>query len=122
MSLIILPSGSERSVRSEARDKLQVAVDDPLTVIMIVYGPDDPLVRKVLEICTARATVKAALRKVVWVPDPTVLSAEQRAKYFKEDARAVSVGLDDKAAMFLDDDQAQTRLFVEKAFLTAEGQ
>ena len=119
MSLIILPRDTGAEARAEAQSKLQAAIDDPLTVVMIVYG-ESPEIDEALQICVARASVKSMIRRVVWVPDPAVLSAEQKSKYTEANKVAVAVGLSDKAVASLTKAKASTKIFVEEAFLTAE--
>lgn len=119
MSLIILPRNTGTDACIQAQNKLKAAIDDPLTVVMIVYG-EGPEIEEALGICVARASVKSMIRQVVWVPDPTVLSAEQKAEYFESNKVAVAVGLNDKAAASLSKAKAAAKIYVEQAFLKAE--
>ena len=119
MSLIILPRDTGDDSRIEAQNKLNAAIDDPLTVVLIVYG-EGPEIEEALEVCVARASIKDMIRRVVWVPDPEVLSADQKARYFQQNKVAVAVGLNDKAVGSLTKTQARGRLFVERAFVKAE--
>ena len=119
MSLIVLPRNTGPDAVEEAQQKLQAAIADPLTVVMLVYG-DSPDIDKALEICVARASVKAAIRRVVWIPDASVLSDEQKARYWINGKAAVAIGLDDKAGASLTKAQAEARIYVEEAFLDAE--
>ena len=122
MALIILPRKSDYDTAEEdAQHKFKVAIDDPFTVLMVVYGegPDTP---RILEVCSARASVKAAIRRVVWIPDPSVLSDEQQVKYGPKTSAAASIGLDNKIAMRLTKSRAKITIYVEKAFVAAESQ
>ena len=121
MALIILPRNTDPETAAEAQHKFKAAIDDPFTVLMVVYGegPDTP---RILEVCCARASVKAALRRVVWIPDPTVLSDEQKRKYWKKTYAAVAIGRDDKVAYKLTKVEARGRIYVAEAFTSAESQ
>ncbi len=121
MSLIVLPRNTGPEAVAEAEHKFKAAIEDPLTVLMVVYG-EGPDVEKTLEVCTARALVKAIIRRVVWVPDPGVLSKELKAKYWRKTWAAISIGLDDEVAEDLTMAKAKVRIYVEQAFLHAEGQ
>ena len=121
MALIILPRNTGDDARAEAERKFKAAIEDPLTVLIVVYG-EGPDVDKILEVCTARALVKAIIRRVVWVPDPDVLSKELKAKYWKKSWAAASIGLNDEVAEDLTTAKAKERIYVEQAFLHAEGQ
>ena len=121
MAMIILPKNTDPETAAEAQHKFKAAIDDPFTVLMVVYG-DSPGTDRILEVCCARASVKAHIRRVVWIPDPTVLSNEQKRKYWKKTYAAVAVGLDDKVASKLTKVEAKGRLYVAEAFASAEGQ
>ena len=121
MSLIVLPKNDGPEIAEEAQRKFQAAIDDPLTVLMLVYG-EGPDNGKVLEICCARALTKPLIRHVVRIPDPTVLSDEQRQKYGPKTSAAASVGIDDKIAKRLPRSRAKVKIYVERAFLAAEKQ
>ncbi len=96
-------------------------IDDVLNVVMIVYGEGTDIER-VIEVVVGRATAKPQIRRVVWCPDPRVLSVEQRKNYFRKDKVATAIGLADKIAEALDIDEAQSGMSVELAFLAAEDQ
>ena len=121
MSLIVLPKNDSPEKATEAQFKFEAAIDNPLTVLMVVYGQNEDTDR-ILEVCLARASVKAAIRRVVWIPDPTVLSAKQRASYGPKTSAAASIGLDNKIARRLTKSRAKVPIYVERAFLTAESQ
>ena len=121
MALIILPRSGNPGGATEAQIKLQAAIDDPLTVIMIVYG-EGPEVEHALQTCAGRALAKPAIRRVVWCPDPEVLSVQQKKNVWQSGMGVVSVGLADKLADALTIKRAGVRLFVENAFITAEKQ
>jgi hypothetical protein len=118
--IIILPRASEGpSAIEEAQRKLDGAIADPLTVVLIVYG-EGAQTERALEVCAARASVKPAIRRVVWCPDPSVLSASQKRDYFRANKAAVTIGLKDSVANSLPASKAMVRHFVEQAFLKAE--
>lgn len=121
MALITLPRVNDPGGTPEAQAKLQAAIDEPFTVVIIVYE-EGPEVEHVLETCTGRALAKPAIRRVVWCPDPSVLSPEQKKNFWRANKAAVSVGLADTVADALTLKQAQVRILVEGAFLAAEGQ
>ena len=121
MALITLPRSNDPGGATEAQVKLQAAIDDPLTVVMILYG-EGPDVERALETCTGRALAMPAIRRVVWCPDPGVLSPQQKKSFFRANKAAVSIGLADSIAESLSLDDAQVRIDVEGAFLAAEAQ
>ncbi|NIM51593.1 MAG: hypothetical protein GTN62_12260 [Gemmatimonadales bacterium] len=119
MALIVLPRNTGAEAAEQARQKLQAAIDDPVTVVMIVYG-EGPHIEKALEVCVARASVKALIRRVVWIPDSSVLSTELKRRFWRSGKVAVAIGLDDQVAAALSKARAKARIFVEEAFLGAE--
>ena len=119
MAITILPRTTDPGGSSGAQAQLQTAIDDVLTVVMIVYGEDTDIERAI-EVAVGRATAKPQIRRVVWCPDPTVLSTTQKTNYFRDNKAAVSIGLADKIAKDLDLAEAQSGLSVERAFLEAE--
>ena len=121
MSLIVLPKNGDAEKAEKAQRKFEAAIDDPLTMLMVVYG-ENPDTDRILEVCCARASVKAAIRRVVWIPDPKVLSAKQRASYGPGTSAAASIGLENKIARRLTKSRAKVPIYVERAFLTAESQ
>ena len=121
MPQIILPRSGDPGGAAEAQIRLQSAIDAEFTVLMIIYG-EGPDIERVIEVCDGRALAKPAIRRVVWCPDPTVLSADQKKNYFRKDKVAVSVGLSNILAEALPLEKAKARIFVEGAFLEAEGQ
>jgi hypothetical protein len=76
----------------------------------------------VIEVVVGRATAKPQIRRVVWCPDESVLSATQRKNYYRKGKVAVAIGLSDEVAETLDIDEAQSGFLVEQAFLEAEVQ
>lgn len=121
MSLIVLPRNDSSETAAEACTRLLEQIRDPLTVLMLVFG-DGPDVEAVLEICVARASTKGLVRRVVWIPDPEVLSPDLKRDFLRAGKVAVVVGLDDKVAETLTVARAKARFSVERAFLVAEGQ
>ena len=124
MLLIMLPRNENAETKTKAMHKFQAAVDDPLTVVLIVYGEREDTDR-MLEVGTDAATVKADIRRVLWVRDPSVMSAAQKKKYLPKNHSThpvVSIGLDDKRAMELTRAKAKVTAYVEQAFHDAESQ
>jgi hypothetical protein len=121
MILTILPRSDEAGGNAEAQTKLQTLIDDVLTVVLIIYG-ESPDTRRILEVAVGRGEAKPQIRRVVWCPDPSVLSKEQKRDYTKKDKVVVVIGLADKIAAALDNDEAQSGLEVEIAFCDAEAQ
>jgi len=121
MAIMILPRTTDPGGNSTAQAQLQTVVDDVLTVVMIVYGEGTDIERAI-EVIVGRATAKPQIRRVVWCPDPTVLSTKQKTSYFRDNKVAVSIGLADQIATELDLVEAQSGLSVERAFVKAEAQ
>jgi hypothetical protein len=121
MALTILPRTTDPGGAPTAQAQLQTIIDDPLTVVVIVYG-EGVDVERAIEIAVGRATAKPEVRRVVWCPDPSVLSADQAKRYSKKNAVIVAIGLENKIADSLDADDSQSIALVEKAFLNAEAQ
>lgn len=119
MSLVVLPRNTDAAAVETARRRLVAAIEDPLTVVMLVYG-EGPDIEKAIEICVARACVKAPVRRVVWIPDTSVLSPDLKHKYHRSGKVAVAVGLSDKVVAGLTKARAKGRNYVEEAFLEAE--
>ena len=87
---------------------------------MLVFG-EGPDVDGALQMSEARASVKASIRRVIWIPDPAVLSDEQRAQYGVPGNVAVAVdGKHGAVAEALNGVQAQGALRVDRAFNLAE--
>lgn len=101
--------------------KFRVALDEPRTVLYVVYGDDDKTPR-MLELATAFADESPDVRQPVWVPDPAVLDAALRGNYAPAGKAAVSIGFRDKVALALTATQALGKLNVLKAYVTAENQ
>ena len=119
MARVTLPNSSEPGA-ADAPDQLQQLINDPLSVTMLVFG-EGPEIDKVLKMSEDRASVKASIRRVIWIPDPAVLSAEQRTRYGVPGNTAVAVdGKHGKVAETLNDIQAQGALRVDRAFNLAE--
>jgi hypothetical protein len=121
MAITILPRTGDPGGAPVAQVQLQTIIDDVLSVVMVVYGEGTDIER-VIEVVVGRATAKPQIRRVVWCPDPTVLTAAQKKNYFRHNKVAVSVGLADKVADALDIDEAQSGMTVELAFAKAEAQ
>jgi hypothetical protein len=121
MAITILPRANDPGGSTAAQAQLQTVLDDVLTVVMIVYG-EGVDIERVIEVVVGRATAKPLIRLVVWCPDPTVLSKDQKKSYFRANKVAVAVGLADKVAAALDIDEAQSGFEVEGAYLEAEAQ
>lgn len=121
MVLITLPTSDLPHAQRDARAKLTAAISDPITVVIVVQGNDGDA-RAAVEMCVARAMVKPGIRRVVWVPEPTLLTAAQQALFTPDNVRALSIGLDDKPAEPLTNVRARIRHFVERAFVKAENQ
>jgi hypothetical protein len=121
MSLSVLPRNTGASSVEEAQSKLKFLIGDALTVLALIRGTDADADRAI-EVASARADVKPFIRRVVWVPDVSVLTDEQRQDYFSGDTLLCTVGLTDTVAMRLSASKAAGRLFVERAFLAAESQ
>jgi hypothetical protein len=121
MAITILPRADDPGGAPAAQVQLQTIIDDVLTVVMVVYG-EGADIERVIEVVVGRATAKPQIRRVVWCPDPTVLSVQQKKNYFRTNKVVVSIGLADKIAEALDGDEAQSGLCVEKAFASAEAQ
>ena len=121
MAITILPRAGDPGGAAAAQTQLQTVLDDVLTVVMVVYGEGTDIERAI-EVVVGRATAKPLIRRVVWCPDPAVLSTDQKKSYFRNGKVAVSVGLGDKIADALDIDEAQSGMTVELAFARAEAQ
>jgi hypothetical protein len=121
MKPIKLPRSTAPGAVAEAESLFKAALEDPLTVLMVVYG-DEPDTKEILKVCSDAASVKPDIRQVVWVPDPTVLTDELKAKYWRPPCAAVSIGLDDEIAKELTSARAKVDIYVEQAFLYAESQ
>lgn len=115
MSLIVIPEKGGQ----DAQLKFQTHIDDPNTVVLIVYGKGAEIDR-VLEVALASASVNPAMRRVLWVPDRNALSESQQRAFCRRNAVVVSVGFDDKIAESLSLTKARHRLYVDSAFEAAE--
>lgn len=102
----------------QVQTRLQTIIDDPFIAVLIVYG-EGPDIDQAIQVCVARAALRIDLRRVVWVPDPDILSAEQKKQYFRKNKAAVMIGLDDKIAAQLTPDEASVILLVDSAFTDA---
>jgi len=120
MTLIVIPRADTQEDRAEAQGKFQAAVDDLVTVVLVVYG-DAQGTDEILEVCLARASVRPQVRRVVWVKDAAVLSTKQRTDYMQRNRVVVAIGLNDKMVDSLTRAKAKVRLYVEEAFTKAEG-
>ena len=119
MAHVTLPKSSQPGA-ADAPEQLQQLINDPLSVTMLVFG-EGPDVDKALKMSEDRASVKSSIRRVIWIPDPSVLSAEQRTRYGVPGNTAVAVdGKHAEVAEALNDIQAQGALRVDRAFNLAE--
>ena len=122
MSLTILPRSGDPGGAAAAQHQLQTIINDVLNVVMVVYG-EGPEIERALEVVVGRAAADPTnVRRVVWCPDPGVLSKDQKRDYLRAKKVAVSIGLEDKVADSLNADEAQSGFSVERAFLRAEAQ
>ena len=121
MSLIILQKNPKDPSNIEVQNKLKYIIDDPLTVVMLVYG-DNEEIKNILGLCVSRASVKSAIRRVVWIPDDSVLSQEQISAFRPKNKVVVTIGLNDEVADTLTANKAKFKIKIEKAFLRAEAQ
>lgn len=121
MERIDLPRNTGPDAVAEAEKTFLAALGDPLSVLMVVYG-DGPATVEILRVCDDAASVKPAIRQVVWVPDPTVLTDSLQKTYWRSGYAAVSIGLADSIAKELTQAQAKVDIYVEEAFLDAESQ
>ena len=119
MAHVTLPKSTEPGA-DQAAAKLQQLINDPLSVTMLVFG-EGPDVDAALRMSEGRASVKPSIRRVIWIPDPAVLSADQRTRYGVPGNVAVAVdGKRGAVAEALNDVQAQGALRVDRAFNLAE--
>ena len=121
MARTTLPKSSDTDA-ARAPEQLQKAISDPLSVTMLVFGKG-PNIDRILANVEARASVKSSIRRVVWIPDPSVLSDEQRARYVSSDNVVVAVdGKHGAIAATLTGSKARGALRVDTAFNLAEKQ
>ncbi len=121
MARTTLPKSSEPGA-AEASEQLQKAISDPLSVTILVFG-EGPKIDQILANVEARASVKSSIRRVVWIPDPSVLSDEQRARYVSSDTVVVAVdGKHGAVAATLTASKARGAFRVDMAFNLAENQ
>ena len=120
MPVTILPKSSDPDGTAEAQAKLKAEIDDPYSAVMIVLG-EGVEINRVVEVGVARASLAPIRRRVVWAPDPAVLTDEQTDEYSPTGEVAAFVGLDNKTKTKLKLGKAQVSLYVEQAFTTAGG-
>lgn len=121
MPFIVLAKSSEPNGTEKAQARLKALIDDPLTVLTLIGGEGSEA-HDSLEMAVSVASAKPAIRRVVWVPDKTVLSADQLANFFPQGVLLCSVGIEDRVAETLSPKKAKIRSLVEHAFLAAEAQ
>lgn len=121
MERIDLPRNTGPDAVAEAERMFIAAIEDPLSVLMVVYG-EEPATQRILEVCSDAVSVKPDIRQVVWVSDLNVLTDDLKTKYWRPTCAAVSIGLDDNIARELTLAQAKVDIYVEQAFLHAESQ
>jgi hypothetical protein len=123
MPLLTLPRAGDPGGADAARVQLQTVIDDTLNVVLVLYGEEPAFdIRQALDVAVGRASAKSEIRRVVWCPDPDVLTDDQRASYFRKNKVGATVGLADRVAATLSLKEAQDGLKVELAFLEAESQ
>ena len=110
---------SEDDTKRRAQSKFQAAIDDPLTVNLVVFGTD-PGIDEIIEIAVARAQLRPLTRRVIWVKDAAILSATQRRQYFEEGMAVVAIDLKDRSCCSLSKADAADRFEIELAFTMAE--
>jgi hypothetical protein len=121
MSVVVLPRNAGANAFTEAQSKLRFLIDDALSVLAVVRG-GHPNSEQVLEVASGRASTKPAIRRVVWVPDVSVLTPQQQADFFGNGGLLATIGIADKVARVLSAEDATVKYLVEKAFLEAEVQ
>jgi len=119
--MITLPKNTGPDSCKRAQDELIAAMADPFTAVMIIIG-EPPDIEEIKKVCNEAADVKPSTRKVVWVPDPTVLRDDQKNIYAPSGFVAVVIGLDKKVAATLTEDKAKLDIYVEEAFTNGEAQ
>jgi hypothetical protein len=115
--MLILPSDD----RQKARTLLDQAIADRFTITLLVFGDgkgEDQIASK----ADVRAQAMASTRRVVWIRDPNILSVQEVADYRqKNDEIVVCVlSLDDEPVAFLNRQQADSFVELERAFLKAQ--
>jgi uncharacterized protein YeaC (DUF1315 family) len=118
VSIITLPKNTGPDSCQDAQQKFDEALGDSFAAVMIIMG-EGPDIDEIITICTQAADVKPSTRKVVWVPDLTVLTQEQKEKCIQS---VVVIGLDKNVAATLTKDQAKLDIYVEEAFTKGEAQ
>ncbi len=121
MLLIILPKNTGTEAVEEAQQKLDAEINNPLTVLMLIYG-EGAEIDRAIQICTEAASVKPNIRKVISIPDHTVLTIEQKRRFMHPIKPVVSVGLNNEIAIALEVFESQEDVYVEEAFNSAEAQ
>lgn len=120
MSVVLLPRSSDPDGKAQAQLKLAACIDDPFAAVMVVSG-EGAAIDKVIEVGSARAALDPLRRTVVWVRDPKVLDAKQKAAFAPAGVAAAFVGLDDKVKATLSAAKAAQKFWVEEAFTKAGG-
>ena len=122
MAIVILPTSSDSNGAADAQTRLQIEIDDPFTAVMIVQGMG-PEVNRVIEVGSARASIPQVIlrRRVIWIPDPAVLTSQQRRHFFAKGAAAAFIDLKNKVSSRLTLSKAQIAFYVEQAFTDAGG-
>ena len=120
MAIVVLPKASDPNGKTDAQARLQAEIDDPFSAVMIILG-EGPSINRVVEVGTARASITPLRRRVVWVPDPGVLTDDQTRAYSPNGEVAAFIGLDNKVSSRLAIAKAQIPIFVEQGFTKAGG-
>ena len=120
MAIVVLPKSTDPNGTADAQARLQAEIDDPFHAVMIIQG-EGPDINRVVEVGTARASIAPLRRRVVWAPDPDVLTDEQKEDYSPNGQVAAFIGLDNKVKQRLKLAQAQITAFVDQAFTMAGG-
>jgi hypothetical protein len=115
--IIILPLVNS----DEARKLFNKEIANKHSITMLIFGDGDDIA-KIANDAKTCATHTGEIGHVVWVKDLSFLSPDEVKKYRKEDSKIIVCTLNLKKApvVFLNLEEAQDVLNLEKAFLTAE--
>ena len=102
-----------------ARELLERALADKLSVTILVFGDDQDQIANMAEV---RAGANPRIRQVVWVRDPSLLTDEEFLAFRRQDEMTVvcALDLDDKPADYVLKSEANSYIRLEQAFLRAE--
>lgn len=115
--MVILPKNDA----SKARAMLDDAIADRFTITMLVFGDgngEDQIASK----ADVRAQALASTRRVVWIRESSILTAEEKKAYRKNNENIIicTLNLDDKPIVFLTREKANSLIELERAFLKAQ--